>query len=161
MQITQPENSIKLPADIEKAIDAGRNNVTILTADTNRLAKLRNELNIDISNLSVRKTELEEKVKENENKKTLLENNIIELEKLINDLTIAKTNIGNDYQETIKKIKEANNGLTDRENKIIENEKEFNDRISKVILREEEAEKVKEIYEEKIKKFGLIAFELK
>ncbi len=48
MQTQQPENPVKLPAEVQKAIEAGRNRVTILEAEIKRLIGLKRTATADI-----------------------------------------------------------------------------------------------------------------
>ncbi len=48
MNTQQPENPVKLPAEVQKAIEAGRNRVTILEAEIKRLIGLKRTATADI-----------------------------------------------------------------------------------------------------------------
>ena len=48
MQTSQPENNIKLPEDVQKAVDAARDNVTVLQAEAARLGRIKQGLDRNI-----------------------------------------------------------------------------------------------------------------
>lgn len=57
--ITAPSDNTILPEDLTKAIEIGKNNLTLMQSETNRLQKLKGQLEKEIGTLSVQKTDLE------------------------------------------------------------------------------------------------------
>ena len=61
--ITAPTDNIPLPDDIAKAIEVGKNNVTLLISETQRLTRLKGQLEREIGSLNSEKLILEDKEK--------------------------------------------------------------------------------------------------
>jgi len=75
MDIQQPDTSIKLPAEMQKAIEVARNNITMLLLEIKRLEGIKNTLKADVvtaektlSELNGKELKISEDVKDNVDK---------------------------------------------------------------------------------------------
>lgn len=116
--ISSPESNVKLPSDIQNAIEAGRNNVTVLSAEASRLDKLCRQFEKEIRVL----TERESYVKECVSKLELDEK---ELKVSIDKLTSKKS-------DAEKYLKDKADSLMDREIKVKDSENKVDKRLDEI-----------------------------
>lgn len=152
MNVSQPQNDIPLPADMQKALENARNNVTVLNVETGRLTRLVGTLEKTISGLSVRESELKLKIEQAEKK-------LEEVLKEVSNQEIRKSEIEFESKTLIKKNEQESVALSqvikevaEEKSSLEKRERSLRDHENRVMVRETQVARhevvLKEVAEE-------------
>jgi predicted nucleic acid-binding Zn-ribbon protein len=114
MQLNTPE-SVALPQEIQGALDHARNNVTVLEAESLRLAKLRMSLETEITAQVAKESELEEKIGELEERYAVMKSEVEGIIKQKKDEMDKVEALQATYESISKKLSDQEAELSARE----------------------------------------------
>lgn len=134
-----------LPDDLIARVENAKNNVTIMTAEYNRLLKLSSEMTVAVNNKHIEEKDLIDKVSALEIKKEdiikVVEDETIELSKIQkeeNDLQEKIVMMNTELEQYIAHSAARTSDLDAREKVVISNEKDIERRTTTLTEREKE-----------------------
>ena len=133
--INSPTTDVKLPEEIQNAIEAGRNNVSVLKAESERLQRLCGQLEKEIKTLNDREVYITGSIE----KLVVEEDSLIES---IKKLEAEKASVSDQVKEKNKEIESANEVLSERDIQVSNKERKLGGWEAALIQKSQEVEKL-------------------